>query len=136
VRAELARLSLGAAMAEALRGGTPGPIDAFFRTQKEGALLARSAAHWEGVRSRASDRRGPECVTLLYAEVPERALEEALASGESLSQPIPFPRFPIDSGQAAFAAAYTTIDALLGRRRARVPLHSTLRLWKEAGEKS
>ncbi len=136
VRGELARLALGAAMAEALRGGTPGPIDAFFRTQKEGALLARSAAHWRSVRVRASDRRGPDCVTLLYAELPHRALEGAMATGEPLSRPLPFPRFPIDSGQAAFAAAYTTIDALLGRRRARVPLGSTLRLWMEAGENS
>ncbi|HME73746.1 MAG TPA: hypothetical protein VKM54_28365 [Myxococcota bacterium] len=136
VRAELARLALGAAMAEALRGGTPGPIDAFFGTQKEGALLARSAAHWGNVRVRASDRRGPDCVTLLYAEAPAHALEEALALAEPFSRPIPFPRFPIDSGQAAFAAAYTTIDALLGRRRARVPLESTLRLWTEAGENS
>jgi len=136
VRAELARLAIGAAMAEALRGGTPAPMDAFFQTRKERTFLARSARHWEMVRGRAAGRRGPDLVTLIYADSPERALEEAIAAGEPLSPPIPYPRFPIDSVQAAFVAAYTTIDALLGRRRARVPLHSTLRLWNEAQEKS
>jgi hypothetical protein len=134
VRAELARLALGAAMAEALRGGTPEPIDAFFRAEKNNDLLVRSAAHWGNVRLRASQGRGPDCVTLLYAEAPAHALEGAIARGEPLSRPIPFPRFPIDSGQAAFAAAYTTVDALLGRREARVPLQSTIRLWREAEE--
>ncbi|HYB12374.1 MAG TPA: hypothetical protein VEG67_02815 [Myxococcota bacterium] len=136
-RAELARLALGAAIAEAQRGGTPEPIDAFFRLQKEQkerSLLARSAAHWERVRGRATLRTGPDCVTLLYADAPGRALEQTIAMGQAASPPIPFPRFPIDSGQAAFAAAYTAIDALLGRRRARVPLQATLRLWKEGGE--
>jgi hypothetical protein len=133
VRAELARLALGAAMAEAVRRGTPEPIDAFFRTQSEIDLLVRSAAHWRRVRFRAAQRRDLDCVTLLYADTPAHALEGALARGEPFSRPIPFPRFPIDSGQAAFAAAYTTVDALLGRRRARVPLQSTLRLWEEAG---
>jgi hypothetical protein len=134
VRAELSRLALGAAMAEALRGGTPGSIDAFFGAQKERTLLARSAAQWERVRGRAARHGGPDCVLLLYADAPERALEGAIATGEPLSPPIPFPCFPIDSAQAAFMFAYTTIDALLGRRRARVPLRSTLRLWNEGGK--
>ena len=136
VRAELARLALGAAMAEALRHGRPEPVDVFFRTAEEGDLLARSAAHWRAVRIRASQGRDPDCVTLLYADTPARALEGAVARREPLSRPIPFPRFPIDSVQAAFVAAYTTIDALLGRRRAKVPLASTLRLWEEADEKA
>jgi hypothetical protein len=133
VHAELARLALGAAMALALHGGLPEAVDAFFEMRKEQSFLARSAAHWERVRARASERRGPDWVTLLYAETPHHALENALAAEERLSRPIPFPRIPIDSAQAAFAAAYTTLDALLGRRTARVPLESTLRLWKEAG---
>jgi hypothetical protein len=136
VRAELARLALGAAMAEALRRGVPEPIDAFFRAERAGDLLARSAAHWRSVRIRAGQGRGPDCVTLLYADTPARAFEGALARREPLSLPIPFPRFPIDSLQAAFAAAYTAVDALLGRRRARVPLASALRLWEEAGAKA
>jgi hypothetical protein len=134
VRAELARLALGAAMAEALRRGTPEPIDDFFRARNEGDLLVRSAAHWGSVRLRAAEGRGPDFVTQIYAEAPAQALEAAIARDEPLSSPILFPRFPIDSAQAAFAAAYTTVDALLGRRRARVPLHSTFRLWKGAGE--
>jgi hypothetical protein len=136
VHAELARLALGAAMAEALRRGTPDPIDAFFHAQGERSILARSSAHWSSVRGRSAARQGPDCVTLIYAAAPERALVETMATGQRFSPPIPYPRFPIDSAQAAFVTAYTTIDALLGRRRARVPLDATLRLWSRAGAES
>jgi len=136
VHAELARLALGAAMAEALQRGTPEPIDAFLHAQGERSLLARSSAHWSSVRVRSATGLGPDCVTLIYAAAPERALAEASATGQRFSPPIPYPRFPIDSAQAAFVTAYTTIDALLGRRGDRLPLDSTLRLWRRAGPES
>ena len=132
-RLELARLALGAAMAEVLRGGPPAAVDRFFEAQTGRPALARVSAHWAAIRRRAASGGRPDCVTLIYADAPCRALEAACLAGRIESAPIPFPRFSVDSAQAALVVGYTAVDALLGRRTARVPLEATQRLWEAAG---
>jgi hypothetical protein len=129
-RLELARLALGAAMAEVLRGGPAAAVEAFLEAHGSRPALARAGAHWAAIRRRPAAGRGPDCVTLVYADVPCRALEAACAAGRRDSAPLPFPRFPVDSAQAALVLGYTAVDALLGRRTARVPLEATQRLWR------
>lgn len=129
-RLELARLALGAAMAEVLRGGPAAAVERFFEAHAGRPALARAGAHWAAIRRRAAAGRGPDCVTLIYADAPCRALEAACAAARPQSAPIPFPRFPVDSAQAALVLGYTAVDALLGRRMAPVPLAATQRLWR------
>jgi hypothetical protein len=132
LRLELARLALGAAMAVALRTADGAAVDDFFAGADAGEpALARPRAHWATVRLRLGRDRRPDVVTTVYAELPGAALARAEADGASESAPIPFPRFPVDSAQAFFTTATTAADALTGRRRARVALASTLRVWRE-----
>jgi len=133
-RLELGRLALGAAMAAAVRSGAAGAVDAWLAAAGDEPALARARAHWARARAvLGSGRRRPDAVATVYAELPCAALLEAEAQGGCSARPIAFPRFPLDSGQAVFAAAYTAVDALTGRRRAAVPLAATLRLWAAAG---
>jgi len=124
VRLELARVALGAAMAQALASGCPEPVEAFFvRTHAD--AWVRSRAVWEALR-----RRGrADWALTVYAALPCAALEEAAGEGSLRSAPLAFPRFRVASPQAAFCAVTTTVDALTRRRRARVPLDALQSLW-------
>jgi len=124
VRLELARLALGAAMAQALAAGRTEPVDAFFARAGSDAWL-RSRGLWEGLR-----RRGrADWALTVYAALPCAALEEAAGEGALRSAPLAFPRFRVASPHAAFCAFTTAVDALTRRRRARVPLDALESLW-------
>ena len=127
-RLELRRLHLGAAMASAMTARDPGPVDAFFRDHGAEGVYRRPSAHWQRLKKGGR----PDWACLVYAALPLRALEAALRGGRERTEPIPFPRFPLDSAQAVAAALYTGADALTGRRRAAVPVASSLRLLAEA----
>jgi hypothetical protein len=124
VRLELARLALGAAMAQALAAGRPEPIDAFFERAGSDAWV-RSRSLWERLRERG---RADWALTV-YAALPCAALDEAAGEGALRSAPLSFPRFRVSSPQAAFCALTTSVDALTRRRRARVPLDALQSLW-------
>jgi hypothetical protein len=127
-RLELARLLVGAAMADALEQWLPDPIDAFFAARSAEPALARAGVYWQRLRARRGF--GPDWAAVVYASLPAWALEQAVAQRARESLPVPFPRFALDSLHAAAAFAYTGADALLGRRRARVPVDATLGLWR------
>jgi hypothetical protein len=128
---ELARLLLGAAMAEAVasRGGAD-EIARLLAERAADPALARTRAQWARLERHA---RRVDWVTCVYAAAPCAALEAAGAAGCAEAGPIPHPRFPIDSLQAAAVALYTAADALTGRRRASAPVEATLRLLRSAG---
>lgn len=130
---ELARLCLGAAMAEALPAGAGELLEGFLAADPGDPALARSRTQWARLRSRAARRRQVDCVTTVYAAMPCAALEAAAADGAGIAGPLPHPRFPLDSLHALAVATSTAADALAGRRRAAVALDATLRLWAHAG---
>lgn len=130
VRLELGRLALGAALAAACRRGELSALERFLGARAASGAVERVSASLDGVRRSAATRRGPDCVLVLYAELPAAALEGARARGAAHAGPLPFPRFPVRGLQSVFLAATAAADALTGRRRARVPLEATLRLWE------
>jgi hypothetical protein len=128
-RLELARCLLGAAMGEALRAGEGPVVDAWLRARRGAPGLARATAHWARV---ARGARRADWALTVYQELPLAALERAAACCARESEPPPLPRFALDSAQAAFIWTTTHVDALTGRRRARVPLDASLALLREA----
>ncbi|MBW2236987.1 MAG: hypothetical protein JRG85_16550, partial [Deltaproteobacteria bacterium] len=124
---ELARLLLGAAMAEAVAAGEQAEIERFLAARSGDPALARVRAAWDRLAPRGP-RRLIDCVSAVYSVLPCAALETAEASGGAPAGPIPHPRFPIDSLQALAVAAYTGADALAGRRGDTVPVGATLAL--------
>ena len=131
-RLELARLLLGGAMAAAQGpGGAAARLDAFFGARASEVGLVRTAERWRTLRRRGL-ARGPDWAATVYLALPLASLEEADAAGREAAAPIAFPRFPLDSLQAAAAWTYTGADALTRRRRVRVPVGATLALWREA----
>ena len=128
-RLELARALLAAAMGEARAAGAPRAVDAFFAVRAEDGRLARVRAQWARLRG-----HGPApWSAVVYALGPVGALEDAAAVDAARTGPLPFPRFPIDSLQAAACWAYTGVDALTARRRAPVPVSATRALLAGAG---
>jgi hypothetical protein len=124
---ELARLLLGAAMAEAVAAGEPAEVERFLAGRDGDPALARVRAGWARIAGRGPRRR-IDCVSAVYSVLPCAALEAAEAGGRAPAGPIPHPRFPLDSLQALAVAAYTGADALAGRRRDSVPVGATLEL--------
>lgn len=148
-RRELARMALGAALAEAA-AGPGGPAEAeverFLAERPGDPALARTRAQWAHLRARREAGRGVDCVTTVYSVLPMRALAAGCAAAEAGGSgaragrgvatqrcgPIPHPRFPLDSLQAWAVAAYTLVDALAGRRREGTPLGAVAWLWEGA----
>ncbi len=128
-RLELARLLVGAACAEALAWGDTDAVQRFLDSPGRAAPLARARA----ALARRRARGGADWALRVYAALPVAALEAALHAGEREARPLAFPRFPLDSAQAALAWAYTSADRLTGRRRTRVPVDASLRLLRGAG---
>lgn len=124
---ELARLLLGAAMAEAVAAGEQAEVERFLAGRSRDPALARVRAGWVRLGSRGAGRR-IDCVSAVYSVLPCAALEAAEASCGAPAGPIPHPRFPIDSLQALAVAAYTGADALAGRRGDSVEVEATLAL--------
>lgn len=128
---ELARLLVGAAMADALAADCRDEIERFLAERPDDPALARSRAHW--ARLARAGRTRQDWATLVYAAAPGAALAAAQTGGRREAGPIPHPRFAIDSLPAAAVALYTAADAIAGRRRATVPVEALLRLWRSAG---
>lgn len=128
-RWELARLLVGGAMHEALRTAQATVLDDLLRTDP-GAALLRSARQWDLLRARSPQR--PDWALTVYAALPLAAIEQADACDASRSAPVPFPSFARDGAQAWMCAAYTSADAISGRRRQTVPLGALLRLWRSS----
>ena len=99
-------------------------MDRFLTNRSGHPALARTRSAWQRIRARTR----PDCVSTVYALLPCAALEAAGEAGTLEAGPIPYPRFPLDSLQALAVAAYTAVDALGGRRNARVPAGATLQL--------
>jgi hypothetical protein len=133
---ELARLALGAAMADALEAGpeVAAEVDAFLGERSRDPALGRTRAQWARLVGRLERGRGVDCVTRVYSAIPCSGLEQAQRSGLPEAGPLPHPRFPLDSAQALAVAVYTGLDALGGRRRARTSIEATARLWEAAGQ--
>lgn len=130
-RVEMARLLLGAAIAEALETGADALVDGFFDARETEHALARAKARWRLMRARRRPVRR-DWALQVYDCTPLGELEAADAETRHASRPLAFPRFAIDGPSAVACAAYTAVDALTGRRRAAVPLDATLGLWRES----
>ena len=129
VRVSLARLALVSACVLAADQGRDEALERFIAATP--TLREPLAATWTAERRRARRGRRVDGLALVYSVLPTQALERAAAGERECTEPLPFPRMTLRSARACGTLGATALDAAMGRRRARIPLEATCRIWKE-----
>jgi hypothetical protein len=129
VRVSLARLALVSACVLAADQGHDEAVERFIETTP--ALREPLAETWTAERRRARRGRRVDGLALVYSILPTQALERAAERGHASAEPQPFPRMTLRSARAVGTLGATALDAIMGRRRTRIPLDAVCRIWTD-----
>jgi hypothetical protein len=129
VRVSLARLVLVSACVLAADEGHDEAVERFIEATP--ALRKPLAETWTAEQRRVRSGRQVDGLALVYSILPTQALEQAAEAGRACAEPLPFPRMRLRSARAVGTLGATALDAVMGRRRTRIPLDAVCRIWQE-----